>query len=102
MEGEKGGKSPLFKPGQRTVSRCYGPSAWVVKKTLSQLPPTGSAGDATLDILRGWKEIRLRKIGTKAASPADKDGVINCAKQIQLTSMQASEGRLNNLCRSVK
>ena len=29
--------------------------------------------------------------GTYIASPADKDGVINCAEQIQLTNMRASE-----------
>ena len=28
---------------------------------------------------------RAAKFGTNVASPADKDGVINCAKQIQLT-----------------
>ena len=36
-----------------------------------------SDGDETLDILCGLKEIHLRKIGTKVASPADKDGVIH-------------------------
>ena len=30
-------------------------------------------------------------IGTNVASPADKDGVINCAEQIQLTNMLASK-----------
>ena len=31
------------------------------------------------------------QIGPNVASPADKEGVINCAKQIQLTNMQTSE-----------
>ena len=34
---------------------------------------------------------RATTIGTNVASPADKDGVINHAEQIQLTNMQASE-----------
>ena len=34
---------------------------------------------------------RRREWGTNVASPADKDGVINCAEQIQLTNMGASE-----------
>ena len=29
--------------------------------------------------------------GTNVASPADEEGVIDCAEQIQLTEMQASE-----------
>ena len=31
--------------------------------------------------------------GTYASSPADKDGIINCAEQIQLTEMQAIEAQ---------
>ena len=33
----------------------------------------------------------LAQIGTNVASPADKDGVIDCVEQIQLTNMRASE-----------
>ena len=34
-------------------------------------------------------------MGTNVSSPADKDRVINCAKQIQLTNMQASGSELH-------
>ena len=33
---------------------------------------------------------RVHQIGTNVSSPADEDRIINCAKQIRLTEMQAS------------
>ena len=62
--------------------------SWICKAQLI------TASDKKLHILRGWKEIHLRKVVTNATPPASKDGVFNCSEQLQLTVDSGAPSRL--------